>query len=215
VVKVKFMLAAPSRIYLASSSPRRRDLLRQIGVNFDVLVFRSVECGRNVDVDEMPLPGESPERYVERVALAKAHAGAQCLTSRKLLRRLVLAADTTIDVDGRIIGKPASANDARDILRQLSGRNHRVLTAVALSDGKRTQSLLSASDVSFRPLTEGDIRRYVATGEPMDKAGAYAIQGYAAAFITEIHGSYSGIMGLPLFETASLLEIFGYQYESA
>jgi septum formation protein len=204
-----------SRIYLASSSPRRRDLLRQIGVHFDVFVFRSAKCGRNADVDETPISDESPEHYVERVALAKACASVQCLTNRKLQRRLVLAADTAIDVDGRIIGKPASVNDAYDILRQLSGRNHRVLTAVALSDGERTQSRLSASEVTFRPLTEDDIRRYVATGEPMDKAGAYAIQGYAAALIMEIRGSYSGIMGLPLFETVSLLEAFGYPYEFA
>ncbi|MDR2014628.1 MAG: Maf family nucleotide pyrophosphatase [Azoarcus sp.] len=203
-----------SHIYLASSSPRRRDLLRQIGVKFDVLVFRSVEHGRNADVDEMPLPGEHPEHYVDRVAFAKACTGAQCLSNRKLPRRLVLAADTTIDLDGRIIGKPASADDACGILRQLSGRSHRVLTAVALSDGERALSRLSASDVKFSRLTEDNIRRYVATGEPMDKAGAYGIQGYAAAFVTEIHGSYSGIMGLPLFETASLLEVFGYQSET-
>jgi septum formation protein len=209
------MTTTLSRIYLASSSPRRRDLLRQIGVNFDVLVFRSVECGRDADVDETPLSDETPERYVERVALAKACVGARCLTNRKLPRRLVLAADTAIDVDGRIIGKPASVNDACDILRQLSGRNHRVLTAVALSDGERIQSRLSASEVKFCPLSENDIRRYVATGEPMDKAGAYGIQGHAAAFVMEIHGSYSGIMGLPLFETASLLEVFGYPNESA
>jgi septum formation protein len=205
------MSAPLSRIYLASASPRRRDLLRQIGVNFDVLVFRSTEHGRNIDVDETPLSDESPEGYVERVALAKACAGARCLSNRRLPHRLVLAADTAIDVDGRIIGKPASVDDAHDILRQLSGREHRVLTAVSLSDGQRTESCLSVSEVKFCSLSENDIRRYIATGEPMDKAGAYGIQGHAAAFIMKIHGSYSGIMGLPLFETASLLEIFGYQ----
>jgi len=207
--------ATPSRIYLASSSPRRRDLLRQISVGFDVLAFRSGERGRDADVDETPLQNEPPEHYVERMALNKAHAGVLRLSWRKLPRRPVLAADTVIDADGRIIGKPVNTDDAYNILRQIEGRTHRVLTAVAISDGERTQSRLSASDVAFRPLTENDIRRYIATGEPMDKAGAYGIQGRAAAFITEIRGSYSGIMGLPLFETASLLEVFGYRYESA
>lgn len=202
-----------SRIYLASSSPRRRDLLRQIGVNFDVLVFRFAESGRMIDVDETPFPNEIPDHYVERVALAKVSAGVRCLPNRKLPHRLVLAADTAIDIDGHIIGKPDNVDDVYSMLRKISGRSHRVLTAVALSDGKRTESRLSTSDVKFRPLTEDDIRRYVATGEPMDKAGGYAIQGHAAAFITEIHGSYSGIMGLPLFETASLLEAFGHRYE--
>ena len=203
--------ASPCRIYLASSSPRRRELLRQIGVKFDLLAFRTGERGQDADVDETPLPNEPPRHYVERVAFNKALAGVLRLSWRKLPRQLVLAADTAIDVDGCIIGKPADADDACEILRRLAGRTHRVLTAIALSDGERTQSRLSVSDVTFRPLTEDDIRRYIATGEPMDKAGAYGIQGRAAAFITEIRGSYSGIMGLPLFETASLLEASGYR----
>jgi len=207
-------MKALSCVYLASSSPRRRDLLHQIGVNFDVLAFRSGERGQDTDVDETPLPDESPEKYVERIALDKAHAGMRRLLWRNLPRRPVLAADTAIDVDGHIIGKPVDVAEARDILHRLSGRSHRVLTAVALSNGRRTQSRLSVSDVEFRLLTEDDIRRYIATNEPMDKAGAYGIQGRAAAFIAKIHGSYSGIMGLPLFETACLLENFGYQYES-
>ncbi|MCL2875179.1 MAG: Maf family nucleotide pyrophosphatase [Betaproteobacteria bacterium] len=202
-----------SCIYLASSSPRRRELLHQIGVNFKALIFRSIRRGRDADIDETPLPGESPDHYVERMALNKAHAGMQRLFWRKLPYHPVLAADTAIDIDGCIIGKPDNADDACEILRQLSGRSHRVLTAVALNDDEHIQSRLSVSDVKFRPLTEDDIRRYVATGEPMDKAGAYAIQGRAAAFIMEICGSYSGIMGLPLFETASLLEAFGYRFE--
>ncbi|MCL2161275.1 MAG: Maf family nucleotide pyrophosphatase [Betaproteobacteria bacterium] len=202
-------------VYLASSSPRRRDLLRQIGVNFDVLAFRSGERGQDADVDETPLPDESSEKYVERIALSKAHAGMRRLLWRKLPRRPVLAADTVIDLDGCIIGKPVDVDEARDILRRIEGRSHRVLTAVALSNGRRTQSRLSVSDVEFRPLTEADIRRYIATNEPMDKAGAYGIQGRAAAFIARICGSYSGIMGLPLFETACLLDNFGYRYESA
>ncbi|MDR2881553.1 MAG: Maf family nucleotide pyrophosphatase [Azoarcus sp.] len=202
-----------SHIYLASTSPRRRDLLRQIGVNFNALAFRSSgERGRDTDIDETPLLGEPPEHYAERVALSKAHAGVQRLLWRKLLCLPVLAADTVIDVDGCIIGKPDSIDAAHDILRRLSGRSHRVLTAVVVSDGECTRSRLSASDVKFHPLTEDDIRRYIATGEPMDKAGAYGIQGRAATFITEIRGSYSGIMGLPLYETACLLEAFGYRH---
>ena len=198
------------RIYLASKSPRRRDLLRQIGVNFDVLTFRAGERGEDADVDETPLPGEAVERYVERLALAKAQAGMRRVLWRKLLPHPVLAADTTLEVDGEIVGKPRDAAEAHAILERLSGRRHRVLTAVAMSDGERTRSRLSVSEVAFRRLSEHDIRRYVATGEPFDKAGAYGIQGHAAIFIEEIRGSYSGIMGLPLFETAALLEIFGH-----
>ncbi|HNB07104.1 MAG TPA: Maf family protein [Thauera aminoaromatica] len=198
------------RIYLASTSPRRRDLLRQIGVNFDVLTFRAGERGEDADVDETPLPDEAVERYVERLALAKAQAGMRRVLWRKLLPHPVLAADTTLEVDGEIVGKPREAAEAHAILERLSGRRHRVLTAVAMSDGERTRSRLSVSEVAFRTLSEHDIRRYIATGEPFDKAGAYGIQGHAAIFIEEIRGSYSGIMGLPLFETAALLEIFGH-----
>ncbi|MDR0703304.1 MAG: Maf family nucleotide pyrophosphatase [Azoarcus sp.] len=202
--------AFSSHIYLASTSPRRRDLLRQIGVQFDTLVFRGGERGADADVDETPEPDEPAERYVQRLALTKASAGVRRLFWRKLPRQPVLAADTAIELDGGIIGKPASADDAHKILRRLSGRAHQVLTAVAVSDGERIRYRLSTSTVQFRPLSESDIRRYIATGEPMDKAGAYGIQGHAAAFIEEIRGSSSGIMGLPLFETAALLEIFGY-----
>ena len=198
------------RIYLASKSPRRRDLLRQIGVNFDELTFRAGERGEDADVDETPLPGEAVERYVERLALAKAQAGMRRVLWRKLLPHPVLAADTTLEVDGEIVGKPRDAAEAHAILERLSGRRHRVLTAVAMSDGERTRSRLSVSEVAFRSLGEHDIRRYIATGEPFDKAGAYGIQGHAAIFVEEIRGSYSGIMGLPLFETAALLDIFGH-----
>ncbi|ATE62266.1 Maf family protein [Thauera sinica] len=200
----------PSRIYLASKSPRRRELLRQIGVHFDVLTFRAGERGYDADVDETPLPDEGVERYVERVALTKAQAGMRRVLWRKLVRQPVLSADTTLEVDGEIIGKPVDAGDAHAILHRLSGRSHRVLTAVAMSDGERTRSRLSVSDVRFRALTDHDIRHYIATGEPLDKAGAYGIQGHAAIFVEEIRGSYSGIMGLPLFETAQLLDAFGY-----
>ena len=198
------------RIYLASKSPRRRELLRQIGVNFDVLTFRAGARGDDADVDETAIAGEAVDHYVERLALAKAEAGVRRVLWRRLLARPVLAADTTLELDGEIIGKPRDAADAHAILARLSGRQHRVLTAVAISDGERIRSRLSVSEVRFRTLSEHDIRRYVATGEPMDKAGAYGIQGHAAVFIEEIRGSYSGIMGLPLFETAALLEIFGY-----
>lgn len=204
------MSAIQPRIYLASKSPRRRELLRQIGVQFDVLTFRGGERGEDADVDETPLPGESVERYVERLALTKAEAGMRRIVWRKLPRQPVLAADTTLELDGEIIGKPADADDARNILQRLSGRTHRVLTAIAISDGNRTRSRISDSTVRFRALTEKDIRHYVASGEPMDKAGAYGIQGRAAVFIEEIRGSYSGIMGLPLFEAAELLEVFDY-----
>ncbi|MCK9259168.1 MAG: Maf family protein [Azoarcus sp.] len=204
------MSAIPPRIYLASKSPRRRELLRQIGVQFDVMTFRGGERGEDADVDETPLPDEDVERYVERLALTKAEAGMRRVIWRKMTRHPVLAADTTLELDGQIIGKPENAEDARDILQRLSGRTHRVLTAVAVTDGMRTRSRVSGSEVHFRELSERDIRHYVASGEPMDKAGAYGIQGRAAMFIKEIHGSYSGIMGLPLFETAELLEVFGY-----
>ncbi|ENO89875.1 Maf family protein [Thauera linaloolentis] len=199
-----------SRIYLASKSPRRRELLRQIGVQFDVLTFRSGERGDDADVDETPLSGEGVERYVERLALTKAQAGMRRIQWRKMLRHPVLAADTTLELDGEIIGKPVDTADAHTILRRLSGRSHRVLTALAVSDGERTRSKLSVNTVKFRVLSDLEIRHYVATGEPMDKAGAYGIQGKAAIFIEEIHGSHSGIMGLPLFETAQLLGAFGY-----
>lgn len=198
------------RIYLASKSPRRRDLLRQIGVNFDVLTFRSGERGEDADVDETPLQDEAVERYVERLALAKAQAGTRRVIWRKLMPRPVLAADTTLEVDGAIVGKPRDAAEAHAILARLAGRSHRVLTAVAMSDGERTRSRLSVSEVRFRALSDKEIRRYVASGEPMDKAGAYGIQGHAALFVEEIRGSYSGIMGLPLFDAGILLETFGY-----
>ncbi|THF65037.1 Maf family protein [Pseudothauera rhizosphaerae] len=204
------MSLAQPRIYLASRSPRRRELLRQIGVRFDVLAFRDGERGEDADVDEKPLGDEAAERYVERLALTKAEAGMRRLIWRHLPRQPVLAADTALEVDGEIVGKPACAEDAMAILRRLSGRTHRVYTAVAVSDGERTRCAVSVSEVRFRTIGEGEIRRYVASGEPLDKAGAYGIQGRAAIFAEHISGSYSGIMGLPLFETAQLLETFGY-----
>lgn len=198
-----------SRIYLASRSPRRRELLAQIGVRFDLLLFRG-NPREDPETDESVQPGEKSEDYVLRLARAKAHHGARLIALRKLLSHPVLAADTTLDVDGEIIGKPTDADDATHILHRLSGRSHRVLTGIAVAEGERTEHALSISEVRFRELSDEEIRRYVLSGEPMDKAGAYGIQGHAASFVAEIHGSHSGIVGLPLCETTLLLRAFGY-----
>jgi len=198
-----------ARIYLASRSPRRRELLAQIGVRFDLLLFRG-QPREDAEVDEVWLPDETPEAYVQRVARAKAAFGADLMARRPIVARPLLAADTTLDLDGEVIGKPRDEAEAAEILRRLSGRSHRVLTAVAIARGARLEHRLSISQVRFRPLDEPEIRRYTQSAEPMDKAGAYAIQGRAAAFIEEIHGSHSGIVGLPLCETALLLRDFGY-----
>jgi septum formation protein len=195
-------------IYLASRSPRRRELLRQIGVAFELLSLRE-RAGRPADVDETPLAGETAETYVLRVAAAKAQAGDAIAAARRAPPRPVLAADTTVACDGEILGKPLDGADAMRMLARLAGRSHRVLTAVAVAGGGHLQSRLSLSQVWFRALDAAEIRRYVATGECGDKAGAYAVQGLAAAFITRIEGSYSGIMGLPLAETAELLRGHG------
>jgi septum formation protein len=199
-------------IYLASRSPRRRELLAQIGVRFQVLSFRG---NRETDpgLDESVLAGETPRAYVERVARAKAEAGWQRLGQRNLPRAPVLAADTTVAVDERIFGKPADRRGAAAMLAELSGRRHQVLSAVALRYEAQIECALSLSEVEFRVLSEEEIRHYVSTGECDDKAGAYAIQGRAAQFIVALHGSYSGVMGLPLYETAQLLERIGAQRE--
>ncbi len=198
-----------SRIYLASRSPRRRELLAQIGIRFDLLLFRS-GSREDAEVSEAWLPGETPEAYVIRVARIKAMFGVDLIASRAIVVRPVLAADTTLDLDGEIIGKPRDEADAAAILARLSGRSHRVLTAIAVARDERIEHRLSISDVRFRPLSAEEIRRYVQSGEPMDKAGAYGIQGRAAMFIEDIKGSHSGIVGLPLCETAMLLRDFGY-----
>lgn len=203
------MTTLEPRIYLASQSPRRRELLTQVGVRFDLLLFRS---GTRADPEtcEDPLPGEAPDVYALRVAAAKARHGMRLLAERRLPPRPVLAADTTLDVEGEIIGKPADDADAVAILSRLSGRPHRVLTAIAIARADRLETRLSTSEVRFRPLDVEEIRRYVASGEPRDKAGAYGLQGRAAIFVEEIRGSPSGIVGLPLCETALLLREFGY-----
>jgi septum formation protein len=196
-----------SHIYLASRSPRRRELLRQIGINIDVLLLRN-DARRKPDVDETPLLAEPVADYVLRVTRAKAEAGWQNILRRRLQLRPMLAADTTVALNGEIFGKPNDAAHAEQILTRLSGTTHQVLTAVAIMHLDRIETALSISTVEFRVLETDEIRRYVATREPFDKAGAYGVQGRAAAFIRSIHGSYSGIMGLPLFETAALLRRF-------
>ena len=197
------------RLYLASRSPRRRELLTQVGIQFDTLAFRSPPR-QDDDVDETAHAGEAPLVYVERVARLKAEHGWRTVELRRLMPQLVLAADTTLEFDGEIIGKPVDAADAHAILRRLSGRAHKVLTAVAVAFEGRIESATSISDVTFGELTDADIRRYIASGEPMDKAGAYGIQGRAGMFIEHLSGSYSGVMGLPLHETGVLLRRFGF-----
>ena len=197
------------RLHLASRSPRRRELLTQMGIQFDTVLLRNPP---RIDqaLDETPHPGEEPIVYVERVARAKAQHGSRIVDWRKLLPQPVLAADTTLEFGGEIIGKPVDSDDAEQILHQLSGTTHRVLTAVAVSFAGRIESSLSISEVRFRPLEDAEIRNYVASGEPMDKAGAYGIQGRAGMFVEYLAGSYTGVMGLPLFETAQLLKSFDY-----
>lgn len=197
------------RIYLASQSPRRRELLKQIGVNFEVLLLRA-DPRRNVDVDETPHANEKPEAYVQRVSRVKAEAGYAVLRLRNLPSFPVLAADTTVTIDGKILGKPDNDEHAAEMLSQLSGRDHQVHSAVAIALNEHVEVALSTSTVRFTALSEERIRRYLLTHEYRDKAGGYGIQGYAGAFIEHISGSYSGVMGLPLFETVQLLQRFDY-----
>jgi septum formation protein len=198
-----------SVIYLASRSPRRRELLAQIGVRFEPLLFRE-GARSDPDTDESVIPGEMPDDYVLRVTRQKARAGWDRVLMRRGVRRMpVLAADTTVALANEIFAKPASRDDAVRMLLALAGTQHRVLTAVALAHEQRLEVALNVSLVTFSPLTEERVRAYVDTGEPYDKAGAYAIQGRAGAFVERIEGSYTGVMGLPLFETARLLRQFG------
>jgi len=193
-----------TRVYLASRSPRRRELLRQIGVGFEMLVLRE-RAGRDADVDETPQPGEAPEAYVRRVCELKARTGWRRLVERRLPKMPVLAADTTVCLGDEIFGKPTDRTDAARMLATLSGTEHRVMTAVAVQWEDRLEIALSDTQVKFCTLKPQDIAAYVATDECMDKAGAYAIQGRAGAFVAELRGSYTGVMGLPLYETALLL----------
>ena len=205
------MIAIPERgIYLASRSPRRRELLSQIGVRYHLLLFRE-RVGEKPDVDESVLPGEAPAAYVERMARAKADTGWRRMLQRNLPPAPVLAADTTVALDGRIYGKPENRAEAEQILAALAGKRHEVLTAVALKNQDWIEVALSTSEVTLKALSRDDIAQYVASGESDDKAGAYGIQGRAARFVVEIRGSYSGIMGLPLFETGQLIDRLPYR----
>jgi septum formation protein len=188
-------------VYLASGSPRRRELLQQIGVSFRVV---------GTAVDEAVRPAEAPPAYVLRLAAVKADAG--WTRSRGAHPAPVLAADTAVVLDGKILGKPADREDAVGMLRQLSGRTHEVLTAVALRTAGGLQSVISRSEVTFRAIAAAEALAYWETGEPHDKAGAYAIQGRGAIFVADLRGSFSGVMGLPLFETAGLLHEAGVSH---
>jgi septum formation protein len=197
---------APGFVYLASQSPRRRELLDQIGVRHELLLAHPDE---DVEALEATRAGESPEAYVERVTRAKLRAASRRLRARGLVAAPILCADTTVAIGARILGKPLDAADAERMLALLSGRGHRVISAVAVAARGRTRLAISVSLVRFATLTPDRIARYVASGEPLGKAGAYAIQSGAAAWIEKIQGSYTGIMGLPLHETAALLEWAG------
>ena len=196
-------------LYLASQSPRRLDLLRQVGLSPMVLPLRA-SPGR-ADVDETPLADEPGIDYVQRMARMKVEAGMLAQQARHLPSRPILAADTAVTLDGRILGKPGDADEAVAMLRLYAGRTHTVLTAVAVAYQGQIRVGLSESRVTFKTLTEAEIAAYVASGEPFDKAGGYGIQGRAAIFIEHLSGSYSGVMGLPLHETAELLREVGFE----
>ena len=193
-------------VYLASQSPRRRQLLEQLGVAYELLLPDADEDAESL---EIALKSEAPAAYVQRVTGLKLDAAVARLKRRKLPAAPILCSDTTVALGRAIYGKPADAKDAMRMLAELSGRTHRVLTALAVQSGRKRFDALSTSKVSFEAMTAKQIKAYVATGEPMGKAGAYAVQGRAALHITRIDGSYSGIMGLPLRETALLLHAVG------
>jgi septum formation protein len=194
-------------VYLASQSPRRRQLLEQWGVRCEPLL---PDPNEDAEALEVTRAGETPLRYVRRVTRLKLQAAVDRCRARGLPPGLVLCADTTVALDGQILGKPGSAEEAVEMLQRLSGRRHQVLTAVAVSAEGRRHEALSRSEVSFAALTADEIRRYVSTGEPMGKAGAYGIQGLAGLWIRRIGGSYTGIMGLPAYETAQVLAAAGH-----
>lgn len=186
-------------LVLASSSPRRRELLEQIGVEFQVLP---------VDMDESMQPGEGVQQHVRRLAIEKARLGYE-RASQQENDLAVLAADTVVEIEGEVLGKPVNSGQAATFLARLSAKKHKVHTAVAVVTGTDELTQISSSEVEFTVLTEQQIAAYVATGEPLDKAGAYAIQGIAAQFVVNLNGSYSGVMGLPLYETARLFSACG------
>jgi septum formation protein len=196
------MKPSDKKIYLASKSPRRRELLRQINVEFELLLSTD-------EVDESVLPDEKPDAYVKRVTYDKLRAAQKTMKLRQLPVRPILSADTTVVIDDTILGKPANIEEALKMLRALSGRTHQVLTSIAVASKEQVWHSTQRSDVTFANLSDETIVRYCHTKEPYDKAGAYGIQGLAALFIQSIQGSHSGIMGLPLFETAQLLQQAG------
>ena len=189
-------------VYLASQSPRRRQLLEQIGVSYELLLATPEEDAESLEIIRT---GELPMTYVKRVTQLKLEAAVQRMKARNLVSAPVLCADTTVALGRQILGKPEDSKDAFRILKALSGQTHRVLTAVAVASGRKRRMSVSVSQVTFSPMKMSDIKRYIESGEPMGKAGAYGIQGLAAAYISEIKGSYTGIMGLPLFETCEIL----------
>lgn len=200
-------MAVFKMIYLASQSPRRKELLRQIGIDFLLLLPDSSE---NAEALEATIPGESPRQYVKRVTRLKLDAAVMRLKRNGWPLAPILCADTTVGLDATVLGKPESAAHAHEMLAALAGRDHIVTTAVAVFwDGQRVERQ-SSTRVTFGPLTESQIQAYIASGEPFGKAGAYGIQGFASAFIKKIVGSYSGVVGLPLYETAALLRSIGY-----
>ncbi|MCZ8253848.1 MAG: Maf family protein [Hylemonella sp.] len=198
----------PDFIYLASQSPRRRQLLEQLGVRHELLL---PDADEDAEALEAVKPGEAPAAYVQRVTQLKLDAALRRLERRGLPAAPVLCSDTTVALGRTIYGKPADSADARRMLGELAGTMHRVLTSVAVGTPRRRLRALSASRVTFAPMSRQQIAAYVASGEPMGKAGAYAVQGRAAAYISHIAGSYSGIMGLPMFETAELLRAYGFK----
>lgn len=195
-----------SWIYLASQSPRRSQLLQQLGVAHELLLPDAAEDAESLEAE---LPGEAPIDYVQRVTRLKLDAAVERLARRGTMPAPILCADTTVALGARILGKPQDAADAERMLAELAGQEHQVFTAVALAHGAQRLAALSVSSVRFAAMTPAQIAAYVASGEPMGKAGAYGIQGRAAAYIAHMQGSYSGIMGLPLFETAQLLRAIG------
>jgi septum formation protein len=205
-----FVLTERPSVYLASKSARRQELLRQLGVDFTQLLMREA-AGRRRDVAEVVRKDEAPLDYIKRIARTKAAVGWHQMGRRGLDAKPVLAADTEVILDGAVFGKPKDAAGAVDMLRRLSGRTHEVATGVAIRWNAQILLAVSSSRVTFRAMDDDEIERYVATGEPFDKAGAYAVQGRGAAFISRLEGSYSGVMGLPLFETAEMLNKIGFQ----
>jgi septum formation protein len=205
-----FVLAERPSVYLASKSARRQELLRQLGVDFTPLLMREA-AGRRRDVVETPRKDEPPLDYIKRIARTKAAVGWHQMGRRGLAPKPVLAADTEVVLDGTVFGKPKDVADAVEMLRRLSGKTHDVSTGVAIRWNTQIMLAVSSSRVTFRAMENDEIDRYVATGEPFDKAGAYAIQGRGATFVSHLDGSYSGVMGLPLFETAEMLTKIGFQ----